>query len=215
MFYGRTCKWYDLSLSFQWVTRSVPESQLQIPLSSLVDRKFQVSDIGFRYFSPRPSQGLPRRKLYPSVGNLSIQCYGDEATPLDHDDCYLIQITSYHPGALSCDLSQRSTQRAFNITIFKAWLTASEALKYSASTMNGLLLCEQIIGTVERRLNEETNFYAEFERAKDEIKRVNHEMHWKSPANKDASKVLRRIWAVPKTTAKKRLGKVPVTSRPA
>lgn len=86
------------------------------------------------------------------MGSLRIQCYADENMPLDHDDCYLIQITSYHPGALSYGVSQRAMQRVFNMTMFKVWLTASEALKYSDSTLNGLSLCEQIVGTVERRL---------------------------------------------------------------
>ncbi len=94
-------------------------------------------------------------------------------------------------------------QRVFDMTMFKAWLTASEALKYSDSTLNGLSLCEQIIGTVERRLNEETDFYAQFKRTRDEISQVNNETRWKSLAERDASKVLWKNVAVQKTIANK------------
>ena len=60
-------------------------------------------------------------------------------------------------------------QRVFNMTMFKAWLIASEALKYSDSTLSGRLICEQIVSSVERWLEQETDFYTQFKKAKDEI----------------------------------------------
>ncbi len=148
------------------------------------------------------------------MGSLSIRSYADEATPLHHDDCYLIQIVSYHPGALSYGVSQQPMQRVFSMTMFKAWLTASEALKYSDSTLSGRLICEQIVSSVERWLDQETNFYAQFKMAKDEIDQINDETRWKSPAERLASQLLRKNVAVQKTIANNRRGKVPVTSRP-
>ena len=106
-------------------------------------------------------------------------------------------------------------ERVFAMTMFKAWLVASEALKHSDSTLSGLSLCEQIVGTVERRLNEETNFYAQFERAKDEMKRADNETRGKRLVERDASKVLRKNVAAQKTITKKGRVKVPATSRPA
>ena len=99
------------------------------------------------------------------------------------------------------------------MTMFKAWLTALEALKYSDSRLNRLSLFNQIIITVERRLNEETNFHAQFKRAEDKISHFNNETRWKISAERDASKVLWKNVVVHKTIAKKRRVKAPVTSR--
>ena len=101
------------------------------------------------------------------------------------------------------------------MTMFKAWLTASEALKYSDSTLSGRLICEQIVSSVERRLQELTNFHAQFKRFKDEINQINDETRWKSPAERVASQFLRKNVSVQKTITNNRRGKVPVTIRPA
>ena len=161
---------------------------------------------------PQPGSGIPRRKFFSRVGSLSIRCYVDEATRSNRDDGYLIQITSFHPGALSFGgLSQQVMQRVFNMTLFKAWLTASEALKYSYSTLSGLSLCQHIVRDVEQRLKKETDFDVHFQRAKSQINQINDEMRWRGLAERNASKSLRKIAAVrvnaPRSSERRR-GKV-------
>ena len=43
-------------------------------------------------------------------------------------------------------------QRNLEMILFKAWVTAAEALKYSESIINRLLLCQHIVQDVEQRL---------------------------------------------------------------
>jgi len=67
-----------------------------------------------------------------------------------HDDCHFVQLTSYHPGALAFGaVSQEPMQRIFHLTMMKAWLAMSEALKYSEEDLDDLDICQKLIHDIE------------------------------------------------------------------
>ncbi len=148
-------------------------------------------EAAYRDFSAGSEIGLRREKFFSSIGELIIKRHAkDEASEGDKDH-YIIQITSYHPGALaSGGVSQRPMQRVFTLTMFKVWVAMCESLKYSTEHLDEHALCERIINDVGTRLAA-TSFNADFQSTKDEIIQTNGELRWRNEPGRAASKSMR------------------------
>ena len=81
------------------------------------------------------------------------------------------------------------------MTMFKTWLTVSEALKYSDSALDDFPLCHRIIRNVEHRLNKETDFNHQFQNAKDTLRTTMVEKR-RSTLERNASRILRKAATV-------------------
>ena len=87
-------------------------------------------------------------------------------------------------------------QRVLEMFLFKAWLTTAEALEYSESILNRLLLCQHIVRDIEQRLREIPTLTPEFNIPKAKSIKINDEVRWRGLAERNTSISLRIIAAV-------------------
>jgi hypothetical protein len=81
-------------------------------------------------------------------------------------------------------------QRIFHLTMVKAWLAMSEALKYSED-LDDLDICQKLIHNVESRLAK-TNWHNNLQDAKNDVMAKNGELRWRDAEEATASKSQRK-----------------------
>lgn len=82
-------------------------------------------------------------------------------------------------------------QRIFNLTILKAWLAMSEALKYSEENLHDLDICQNIIHDVNSQLAR-TDFDKKLQDAKNDVLQTTDDLRWRDVDEMTASKTLRK-----------------------
>ena len=156
----------------------------------------------FENFQPRSIYGLQYWDFFSHVGPLSVQSYANGTLYADYRSSYLIEITSYYPGALSfAGLLQPLMQRILKRTIFRTCVTIPEALNYSDSTLDEFSLCQLITRNVTHRLNTETDFEHPFQKAKYKLSMMSAETprsSWKEDGPRVSQKARNARMEAPK-----------------